>query len=126
MQSQVSMVCDPCDYNLSQDFMVSVCGPGGGGCVSAKLYSPLQTEDRAFHPNDLRQATIAINAILDLLRNNAQDDRELSFLRIPGGGAMLAWMSHGVDMPADPITPNSEPYAIKQAFGLVPCEAAAD
>jgi hypothetical protein len=124
MLNQTSVVCDPCDYNLSLDYSLSVCGPGGGGCVPATLFSPLETEQRAFHPSDLRQATIAINAILDLLRNNAPEGQELSFLRVPGGGAILAWVNHGIDIPDNPITPDSPANLIKQAFGLVSSEAA--
>jgi hypothetical protein len=127
-------VCDPCDYNLFQTALTdelcqeeqtvsmvytSVCGPGGGGCVSAMLFSPLDSEERAFHPTELREATEAINEILETLRNNAPEGKELSFLRIPGGGAMLAWMEQGVEIPPDAVTPNSPQEEIKQALGLV-------
>ena len=133
-------VCDPCDYNLFQTSLMtqqayqeedpgtmvyrSVCGPGGGGCVSAFLYSPLQSHERGFHPSELREATAAINEILDALKSNAPEGKELSFLRIPGGGAMLAWMEHDVEIPDDAVTPTSPVDDIKQAFGLVPPPAA--
>jgi hypothetical protein len=124
--------CDPCDYaifkTLAEGYETltdesslvyrSSCGPGGGSCASAMLVSPAPSEARQFHPDELREATLAINNILNAVRNNAPPNSELCFMRIPGKMMMLGWVEHDIETPADAITINSSPEEIMMAFGL--------
>lgn len=108
------------DPDATEGSMVylSVCGPGGGSCVPGPFLSPLVSEDRTFHPESLREATIQINAILDELRMHSPAGRDLDFLQTPVG-MMLAWSQHDVAVPPNAVTAGSSYENIMRAFGLV-------
>jgi hypothetical protein len=115
--------CDPCDFGLflSSDGWNNVCSGSSGGCLDATLYSPSVSEERAFHPEELREATVLINDILEALRKGNHKRRKLAFLRVPGGGLMLAWSNHKSRLPdKGVITSKSSSQDIKRAMGLIP------
>ena len=98
----------------------SVCGPGKGFCIQTDILSPLQSEQRTFFPPKLRDATMAINKILeDVQADNPPKDRYLALLRVPDG-LILAWVEHGVEVPANAVTPASPPDEIRRIIGLTP------
>jgi len=117
--------CDPCDFGLYQTTdnlktkWNNQCSGSSGGCLNAFLYSPLPSEEREFHSAELREATVQINDILDKLRRSDNRRRTLSFLRVPGGGLMLAWSDHEGKLPSTGvISSQSSPEEIKHAMGL--------
>jgi hypothetical protein len=118
--------CDPCDFGLYQttdNFKKVIwnnqCSGSSGGCLVSDLYSPLPSEEREFHPEELRDATVQINGILEKLRRSDKGRRTLSFLRVPGGGLMLAWSDHEGKLPSTGvINSESSPDEIKHAMGL--------
>ena len=112
---QTSGPCDNCDYNLAAGD--SICTAGSGSCFDASLLSPLDAYPKAFHPNDLKIATMQINNILDNLRRHAPSGRELNLMRIPGG-VMLAWVDHTQPPPPGAVTHNNTPDEIRPAVGL--------
>jgi len=94
------------------------CTPGDGSCVPAKLLSPLRSVERQFHPQELREATEAINEIFKMVRAKRPRGMKLSLLRGPGG-MMLAWCEHGHSSPKrGAVTSRSSADKVKQALGL--------
>jgi hypothetical protein len=62
---------------------------------------------------------------LNGLRIDPPDGLQLCFIRIPGAGVMLAWVEQDGPAPADSVTSDSDPEAIKIAVGLVEPEISA-
>lgn len=96
------------------------CGAGSASCYIARLYSPLDTEERDFHPPRLRDASDAINDILEDLRNDdPPEGLHLSFISVPGG-MMLNWTSYD-ELPRNAITlGRNTPEERLIAYGLLP------
>jgi hypothetical protein len=115
--------CDPCDFGLfvsSDGRWNNNCAGSSGGCLIAEIYSPLQTEERDFHSPELRAATEQIDQILDKLRTGDPKKRNLTFLRVPGGGLMLAWSDPHAKRPSSGvITSDNTADEIKAAMGLI-------
>ena len=95
------------------------CGPGGGSCSAAVLTTP--TAKREFHPEELRCATTSINAILSSVASHPpRKGLELSFLRVPGRGLMLAWCQHTnrKERPHKAVNGCDDRDAVLKAVGL--------
>lgn len=97
------------------------CGGGSASCYIARLYSPLDAEERDFHPPRLQDATREINEILEDVMNDddAPEGLHLSFISVPGG-MMLNWTSYG-ELPRNAITlGKNSPEERLMAYGLIP------
>jgi hypothetical protein len=96
-----------CDYVFTIDDMQCVAG-SVGDCNRPHFASAGKSQ---FHTKDLREATVAINNILDKLENS-DESRCLAILNTPEG-FLLAWVRH------DAVSSHSDPDEIRAALKLV-------
>ncbi len=102
-----------CDFAVDMIADNSFCMSGGGSCMSANL---LEAETSDFHDSTLVEATAKIRKILSEIPEDA-DGRKLSFF-VTRMGILLAWSSHGEEVPANVITAKDSNEVLTQALKL--------
>lgn len=102
-----------CDYAIDTTTGEGLCFSGSGTCVVGDL---LEAEESPLHDQSLIDATQQIKQILTAIPADPQG-RQLSFL-VTGNGLLLAWVNHGVDIPADAVTAKDEPAIVAKALKL--------
>jgi hypothetical protein len=96
-----------CDYVFIGHILQCVAGTRCD-CNRAHFASAKESQ---FHTKDLREATVAINDILDKLKNSDKS-KQLAMLKTPDG-FLLAWVGH------DGVSSHSHPDKIRAALKLV-------
>ena len=102
-----------CDFALDAKNENTFCMSGGGSCLYGDL---LEAEASDFHDSTLVEATAKIRKILSEIPEDA-DGRKLSFF-VTRMGILLAWSSHGEEVPANVITAKDSNEVLTQALKL--------
>lgn len=102
----------------------SQCPQSGSSCYSPSFLSPLESEERDFHPQELREATEQINEILNDLLDDSPPNRILRLITVPGG-MMLTWNVIGGRVPEGAVGIDSPLQERMQMYGLLSSESEA-
>jgi hypothetical protein len=106
MESAARKKPKPRAYIIHSGTVVSCYPSDTRGCVISKFWESLDVKDGSFHDDDMADATLKLNKILD----GVSPDRNPSFLAI-GGALALVWTEPGVG-------PEEDPEVIWRALGL--------
>lgn len=89
------------------------CDTGPGSCWQANM---LEADVSSFHDECLQDATAKIG---EILKNIPPDPagRKLSFVHTRSG-SILAWVLHGINLPDDAVTIESDPEEVKRALKI--------
>jgi len=100
-----------CDFGVAED---ASCTQGGTSCSVATL---LVAEPSVFHDENLIQATLQINQILESLPKDPEG-RTVSFLHTRMG-SLLAWVRHGAtSFPPGAVTAADDNETLAKALHL--------
>lgn len=100
-----------CTYGVVKGALA--CGGGDAYCLTAEF---LEAEESVFHDADLIAASAAINEILKNIPED-KEGRKLAFIST-NMGALLAWVSHDIEITDDAVTPEDDDATIANALGL--------
>lgn len=102
-----------CDFAIDTMLGEGLCFSGSGSCIDCKF---LEADSSKFHDEILIEATQKIKQILSEIPEDASG-RKLS-LFVTEMGVMLAWSSHGKEVPAKVVTAKDSREVVAQALKL--------